>query len=77
MQAGPERRVFTTSAKGAWHWHSAGSRGLTNQRERPPFLTWLALSWQAARGVFDQQVARRREFLEKELAREVETLQKD
>jgi len=44
------------------------------QRDRPPFLTWLALSWQARPGVFEQQLRRREKFLEKELEREVATL---
>jgi len=42
--------------------------------ERPPFLTWIALSWQARPGVFRQQIERRREFLENELSREEATL---
>jgi hypothetical protein len=46
----------------------------TTQRERPPFLTWIALSWQARPGVFQRQLERRREFVEKELAREEATL---
>ena len=74
--AGPERRVFTTSAKGKAALASALAReNWTKGRERPPFLTWLALSWQAAPGVFEAQVTRRREFLETELAREVATLE--
>src|SRR5262249_8263109 len=44
------------------------------QREKPPFLTWLALSWQARSGIFEQQLRRRTEFLEKEIAREKDTL---
>jgi DNA-binding PadR family transcriptional regulator len=74
-QAGPERRVFVTAAKG----RAALADGLeredwTTQRDRPPFLTWVALSWQARPGVFQKQLERRREFLEKELAREEATL---
>jgi hypothetical protein len=46
----------------------------TTQRERPPFLTWIALSWQARPGIFQRQLERRRQFLEKELAREETTL---
>ncbi len=73
--AGPERRVFTTSAKGRAALAAALAReDWAMQRDRPPFLTWLALSWQAEPGVFDAQLARRREFLERELAREEETL---
>jgi DNA-binding PadR family transcriptional regulator len=74
-QAGPERRVFATSAKGRSALANALEReDWTMQRERPPFLTWLALSWQARPGIFQRQLGRRREFLEKELAREEATL---
>jgi DNA-binding PadR family transcriptional regulator len=73
--AGPERSVFTTTAKGRAALADALERaGWTNQRERPPFLTWIALSWQARPGVFEQQIRRRQEFLEKELSREQATL---
>lgn len=73
--AGPERSVFATTAKG----RTALARALereewATQRERPPFLTWIALSWQARPGIFEQQVRRRQRFLEEELAREEETL---
>jgi hypothetical protein len=44
------------------------------QRDRPIFLTWIALSWQAPPGVFLKQVERRRKFLEGELARELEVI---
>jgi DNA-binding PadR family transcriptional regulator len=72
---GPERRVFTTSAKGRTALAQALSReDWTTQRERPPFLTWLALSWQAEPGVFELQISRRRKYLEAELAREEATL---
>jgi len=46
----------------------------TTQREHPPFLTWMALSWQARPGVFRNQLKRRRKFLLKEIAREKKTL---
>jgi len=73
--AGPERRVFETTAKGRHALSDALERQeWTTQRDRPAFLTWLALSWQARDGVFQKQIARRREFLESELAREEETL---
>jgi DNA-binding PadR family transcriptional regulator len=73
--AGPERSVFATTAKGRAALADALERDdWTTQRERPPFLTWIALSWQARPGVFRQQIQRRREFLERELAREEETL---
>ncbi len=73
--AGPERRVFVTAAKGRAALADALEReDWTTQREQPPFLTWIALSWQARPGVFQRQLERRREFLEKELAREEATL---
>jgi len=73
--AGPERRVFLTAAKGRAALADALEReDWTTQRERPPFLTWIALSWQARPGVFRRQLQRRREFLQKELDREEATL---
>src|SRR5436305_8160986 len=53
---GPDRRVYRTTAKGK----AALSRALeaehwTTGRERPPFLTWLALSWQAAADTVERQ----------------------
>jgi DNA-binding PadR family transcriptional regulator len=73
--AGPERSVFATTAKGRAALADALERAeWTTQRERPPFLTWVALSWQARSGVFEQQLRRRQAFLEKELAREEEVL---
>ena len=73
--AGPGRSVYRTSAKG----RAALTRALereewTTARDRPPFLTWLALSWQASPATCRRQVVRRRAFLEKELAREQATL---
>ncbi|MGH9741790.1 MAG: PadR family transcriptional regulator [Candidatus Acidiferrum sp.] len=73
--SGPERSSFETTAKGRAALADALERtDWATQRERPPFLTWVALSWQARPGVFQNQLARRREFLERELAREKETL---
>jgi DNA-binding PadR family transcriptional regulator len=72
---GPERRIYTTTAKGRAALATALEReDWTNQRERPPLLTWMALSWQAAPGVFQQQLKRREEFLKAALAREEATL---
>ena len=72
---GPERRIFSTTAKGRAALAAALEReDWTTQRDRPPFLTWMALSWEARPGVFLQQIKRRREFLQGELAREEETL---
>jgi len=73
--AGPERSTFATTAKGRAALADALERvEWTTQRDRPPFLTWIALSWQARPGVFAKQIERRREFLEKELKREKEVL---
>ena len=73
--AGPERTVFETTARGRTALADALEReNWTQQRERPAFLTWIALSWQARPGVFARQIRRRRAFLEKELAREKKTL---
>ena len=73
--AGPERSSFETTAKGKAALAEALERDeWTTQRERPAFLTWIALSWQARPGVFEKQMERRREFLEKEVSREKEVL---
>jgi DNA-binding PadR family transcriptional regulator len=73
--AGPERSVFQTTARGRAALADALQRKeWATGRERPLFLTWIALSWQARPGVFPQQIERRREFLENELSREEATL---
>ena len=73
--AGPERSVFSTTAAGRGALADALEREeWTVQRERPPFLTWIALSWQARPGIFERQLRRREKFLEEELAREEATL---
>jgi DNA-binding PadR family transcriptional regulator len=72
---GPERRVFSTTSKGNKALaHALSGEHWAMQRDRPPFLTWLALSWQAHPETFSEQIERRRAFLEKELEREEETL---
>jgi DNA-binding PadR family transcriptional regulator len=72
---GPERRIFQTTKRGLDALADALERpDWATTRERPPFLTWMALSWQARRGVFLRQLQRRQEFLERELAREKETI---
>jgi DNA-binding PadR family transcriptional regulator len=74
--AGPERSTFETTAKGSAALANALElEEWTMQRERPPFLTWVALSWLARPGTIEKQVRRREEFLRRELAREEETLQ--
>lgn len=73
--AGPDRSVFETPAKGRQALAQALEREeWTTQRERPSFLTWIALSWQARPGMFQRQIRRRQRFLEKELLREEATL---
>jgi DNA-binding PadR family transcriptional regulator len=73
--AGPERQVYATSPRGRSALAAALERDTwTTQRERPPFLTWMALSSQARPGVFARQLRRRAAFLRQELAREKATL---
>jgi len=73
--AGPERSTFETTAKGSAALANALElEEWTMRRERPPFLTWVALSWLARPGTIEKQVQRREEFLKRELAREEETL---
>jgi len=73
--AGPERSSFETTPKGRVALADALEReDWTTQRDRPPFLTWVALSWQARPGVFQEQIRRRQKFLGQEVAREKETL---
>ena len=72
---GPEKSVFATTARGRAGLADALEReDWTNQQDRPAFLTWIALSWQARPGVFLKQVRAREEFLEQELKRKQETL---
>jgi len=73
--AGPEHQAYSTTANGRAALADALERAeWTTARDRPPFLTWMALSWQARPGVFRRQLERRRRFLEKGLAREIATL---
>jgi DNA-binding PadR family transcriptional regulator len=73
--AGPERTVFETTPKGRIATSDALEReDWTNQRDHPVFPTWIALSWLARPGVFQEQVERRRKFVEQELVREKQTL---
>ena len=72
---GPERRIFSTTAKGREALAAALEReDWTMQRDRPPFLTWMALSWQTRPGIFQKQLQRREKFLQAEMKRELETL---
>jgi DNA-binding PadR family transcriptional regulator len=73
---GPERRIFSTTIKGRAALATSLEReDWTNQRDRPPFLTWMALSWQASPATILKQLRRRDKFLEGELEREHATLQ--
>ena len=73
--AGPERQEYEATAKGRAALAAALEKEeWATQRERPAFLTWMALSWQARPGIFEEQIARRVVFLKREIAREKETL---
>jgi DNA-binding PadR family transcriptional regulator len=66
---GPERQVYETTARGRTALADALERDdWADQNERPPFATWMALSWQCRPGVFLKQLGKRQEFLEQELA---------
>src|SRR5216684_4688281 len=72
---GPERSSFATTEKGREALADAlEHEGWTTHRERPSFLTWMALSWQARPGVFVKQLKQRRKFLLNEIKREKKTL---
>src|ERR1700676_896323 len=73
--AGPERQEYENTAKGRAALAAALEREeWTTQRSRPAFLTWMALSWQARPGIFEEQMARRKNFLEREIVREKATI---
>jgi DNA-binding PadR family transcriptional regulator len=73
--AGPERSAFTTTAAGRTALAGALEReDWTTDRDRPAFLTWLALSWKARPGVAVKQIERRKRFVEAELKRHEEML---
>jgi DNA-binding PadR family transcriptional regulator len=72
---GPERQVYAVTARGTESLADAlEQEDWTTGRTRPAFLTWMALSWRARRGVFARQLRARRTFLHGEIAREKETL---
>lgn len=74
--AGPERQRFETTAKGRTALEEALAReAWATQRDRPEFLIWLGLSWQASAQTVREQLRRREEFLKREIAREKETLE--
>ncbi|MDQ6828951.1 MAG: PadR family transcriptional regulator [Gemmatimonadota bacterium] len=68
---GPERNVFRPTPAGRHALADALAREeWATQRPPPPFLTWLVLSWQARPADAAALIARRREFLQHELATE-------
>ena len=73
--AGPERRVLRTTEQGRKRLADAlESPRWTITRVHQPFLTWLALSWQARPRAFQKQIKQRREFINEQLAEEEATL---
>jgi DNA-binding PadR family transcriptional regulator len=73
--AGPERRVFETTAAGRDRLADAlESKHWVNQRVHQPFLIWLALSWQARPRAFRKQLNERKKILETRLGEERATL---
>jgi DNA-binding PadR family transcriptional regulator len=74
--AGPERRVFQTTEAGRKRLADAlEAPRWTHTKVHPPFLTWLALSWQSRPRAFAQQLKRRRKYLEDKLAEEKMTFE--
>lgn len=72
---GPDRRVFATTSRGRAALAAALDRDhWATQLDRPLFLTWLALSWQARPGVAAAQLARRKHFLKEKLKEKKSTL---
>ncbi|MEP6733725.1 MAG: PadR family transcriptional regulator [bacterium] len=68
---GPERRVYRTTAKGRRVLADALARDdWATQRPPAPFHTWMVLSWQARPEDAVAQVARRHDFLERQLVNE-------
>jgi DNA-binding PadR family transcriptional regulator len=73
--AGPQRSSFETSAKGRIALADALEREeWTTERDRPAFLTWVALSWQARPAAVRLQLRRREEFLKREILKTKEIL---
>ena len=71
---GPDRTIYQTTDDGQYALADAlEQEEWATQRDRPAFLTWMALSWKARPGVFLEQLDRRRQFLLKELRRERKT----
>jgi len=73
--AGPERRVFETTAAGRYRLADAlENKHWVNHRVHQPFLIWLALSWQARPRAFRKQLTDRKKLLESRLIEERATL---
>jgi DNA-binding PadR family transcriptional regulator len=73
--AGPERRVFETTAAGRDRLADAlESKHWVHNRVHQPFLIWLALSWQARPRTFRKQLNERKKLLEERLTDERATL---
>ena len=66
---GPERRVFKPSESGRRLLSDSLARAQwATQRPPDPFATWLVLAWQARPRDVAAQLARRRRFIERQLA---------
>lgn len=73
--AGPERTVFETTAQGRDRVTDAlDSQHWIEERVFQPFITWLALSWQARGDTFPNQLKSRHQLLSTRLKDERETL---
>ena len=73
--AGPERRVFETTASGRDRLADAlESKHWVDNRVHQPFLIWLALSWQARPRAFRKQLSERKKILDARLSEERATL---
>jgi DNA-binding PadR family transcriptional regulator len=74
--AGPERRVLDTTESGRQRLADALEEAhWTTTQVHQPFLTWLALSWQARPKAFQKQLRQRHKFLEQKLSEEQSTLE--
>jgi DNA-binding PadR family transcriptional regulator len=68
---GPDRRTYRVTASGRRAYAKALTRAeWTTERRPTAFRTWLVLAVHAPTSVLEAQVARRRAFLEREIARE-------
>ena len=73
---GPDRRTYRHTSRGQRALADALERPeWATQRPPPPFLTWLAMAWQARPGVLERMLRTRQEFVAGELARERATLE--